>query len=143
MIFCPTSKENKSPYFYIEVTMEKNYALLMSKLNISTNDIHYLTTIDDKLMDNIDQMKENQKFTESRMSRVESDVIKSTERGKHVWYLSNLKKIVQFRMSIFYITQKIRSYHHDHNVGYFLSSISKPLFLSFYNIQKEFQNIKK
>ncbi|CAC5421364.1 unnamed protein product [Mytilus coruscus] len=61
--------------------MEKNYALLMSKQNISTNDIHYLTTMDDKLEVKIDKMKEKQTLTESRLSRVKSDVIKNTKKG--------------------------------------------------------------
>lgn len=82
--FFPTGNRNKSSYFNIEVTMEKNYAILMSKLNISTNDIHYLTTKSHKLEEKVDQMKENQTFTKSRMLHVETDVIKNTERGKHV-----------------------------------------------------------
>ncbi|CAC5421380.1 COL10A [Mytilus coruscus] len=64
----------------IEVKMEKSNALLMSKQNISANEIHSLTTMNDKFGEKIEQLKEKQTLTESRLSLVESDVKRTTKR---------------------------------------------------------------
>ncbi|CAC5373778.1 Fibrinogen-like protein A,Ryncolin-4,Angiopoietin-related protein 7,Angiopoietin-related protein 1,Ficolin-3,Ficolin-1-B,Ficolin-2,Ryncolin-1,Tenascin-R,Fibrinogen-like protein 1,Tenascin-X,Fibrinogen C domain-containing protein 1-A,Tenascin-N,Ryncolin-3,Fibrinogen C domain-containing protein 1,Ryncolin-2,Techylectin-5B,Angiopoietin-related protein 2,Microfibril-associated glycoprotein 4,Ficolin-1-A,Ficolin-1,Fibrinogen C domain-containing protein 1-B,Angiopoietin-4 [Mytilus coruscus] len=65
----------------LEVNTEKKNTFMMSKQNILASDINSLTAMDNKLVGEIEQMKEKQKLTESKMSLIESKVISSTEIG--------------------------------------------------------------
>ncbi|XP_071127532.1 fibrinogen-like protein A [Mytilus edulis] len=64
-------------------TAKKN-ALMMSKQNILASDINSLTIIDNKLKIEIEQMKEKQKLTESKLSSFETDIKSYTDfvKGK-------------------------------------------------------------
>lgn len=75
-------------------TAKKN-ELMMSKQNILASDISSLTTIDNKLKVEIEQMKEKQKLTESKLSLFETDFKSNTDfaKGMYVLYLFSYKRL--------------------------------------------------
>ncbi|CAC5422861.1 unnamed protein product [Mytilus coruscus] len=63
----------------LELKMQNNLTILMTKQNISSSKIYSLTKIDNKLEGDIVQLKEKQHLTELKMSFVESEVNRTIE----------------------------------------------------------------
>ncbi|XP_063416435.1 fibrinogen-like protein 1 [Mytilus trossulus] len=66
----------------VQKNTSKKNALIMSKQNILASDISSLTTIDNKLKVEIEQMKEKQKLTDSKLSSFVTDVKSNTDFAK-------------------------------------------------------------
>lgn len=66
----------------VQENIAKKNTLMMSKQNILASDINSLTTMDNKLKEDIEKMKEKQKLTESKLLFVQTEVERFTEKTK-------------------------------------------------------------